>query len=237
MNKIRFGRIILFCTLLVIFMNACTSHNKIELVEKNNFQVKLKYTVDDVEETYMINNNKYGAAFAVTAKALVDQLNLSSQEDKSGLVLQRQASLGSFSRNKDYSFNQKENYIRIVTSSEELQDDIGDIREIELSLYPPPKDREHQDYAERAKINGYYINLLIETFTPHSSDPVTNALYIFEEAPEDYPDTRTLEWGNVIYAYHYSADYEGVGNCTFTITPKHTPPKEKPDAPAAVRPD
>ncbi len=70
------------------------------------------------------------------------------------------------------------------------------IHKIDLSLYATDE--------TRAKMNGYYLNMLIDMFNPGMADKVTDVLYVYKEAPEDTPNLRQVVCGNVKYSYVFS---------------------------------
>ena len=226
--------------IMMILIGGCNSNKDqdFRIEKKDNFIIK-KVAVESPDSEYSIVHEKYTSMIITTPKEVISFLNKKIEEAGIEITLEEvYFNYNSLVPEEKYYGFQGQQYINISTDTKE-DETHGNIKAITLSLYPSVfKDRETTDYKERAKLNGICINALIEIFHPGAADKITEALYVFEKAPNNIPDIREVEYGNMVYQYSYSVDAQEVPTAYFMIRPKHISIENNNEdiPPAAIKP-
>ena len=159
----------------------------------------------EIVNGYQSNGNNYIQWFEISPEDFISQLN--EKTEAGGYPKLEKLKTDN---NRMYSDNNDTWYILADSYDSEYdqKDAFGKLKDVEISLFAEDQ--------KRAEKNGYYINVLIDIFSPGTADQVTEKLYIYEEAPKDYPSVRTVNCGNTVYTYIAS---DGKGSPKFRISP------------------
>lgn len=157
----------------------------------------------DVKNGYESNGNGNIEWFDLTPELFIEQLN--ERITPKGYPELKPLN----DTNRMYSVNGNTWYILVESRSGSLDPEAakGKVYTVELSLYAEDQ--------ERAKMNGEYINALIDMFSPGIAEQVAKELYVFEDPPQGTPELRKADYGNVTYAYIDTA----TGTPRFTVSP------------------
>jgi len=168
--------------IIIVFLTGCAS-------QANNQKVPVK-------NGFETNGNGRISWFKLTPEDFIASVNkLATTKGYQNLIL-----LDNDKSNKSdmYSFNGDTWYIiaKAYNGESDPKDARNQVYKIQLSLFANDEDR--------AKMNGFYMNTMIDMFNPGMADKVTDILYVYKDAPEDTPDVRQIVCGNVKYSYVYS---------------------------------
>lgn len=208
-------KMLVLLTLCLIVFSACSSEplQNVTVLGGNDWWITKEISNATVGIKTKLVDNKY-TEFDITDVDFITEVNKRAAEKKYTELIQL---LTWDSKPSDsYSFDGEHGFLNLRNAAYKP--------EIKLSLF--------SDSEDRAKRNGDYLFILMDMFNPGMQELISKELYIFEEAPKDYPSLRTLICGGIEYCYRVSDS----GAPEFTITPVEIPPSETPSSPNAIKP-